>query len=90
MSRANFYKWQNMFKGVSNHRRIEMLFWVDKNPGVGTAEVISSLKINYQTGASHMQKLVRSGLLLSYRKGIGIGHWVSPLGKSIIRLLIKQ
>lgn len=88
-TRKKYYDLEKILKGVSNHRRIEMLELVSGSPGLSTEEIIEKLGINYQTGALHVRKLVQSGLLSAYRDGNFMRHEVSGHGRSIMELLKK-
>ena len=89
MSRKQFYEWEKILKGSANHRRLEILLILKKKSGLSTDDIVQELKCNYQTGAVHVQKLVRSGLVLSYRNGLSVGHKLSELGNRIISLCIN-
>ncbi len=87
MSRKKYYDLEKVLKGASNHRRIEVLFLLYSSHDIATEEIIGKLRINYQTGTMHLQKLVRAGLVDAHRQGSTLIHNISKLGKSIIYLL---
>ena len=85
-----YYDGEKIFKGAANHRRLEALVLLSNHPGLSTDEIVEKLKINYQTGAGHIQKLVHSGLAIAYREANLSRHKLSSIGMGIIKLLIKQ
>lgn len=87
MSRKKFYKQERTIKGAANHRRIEIIYLLDKYGELSTNQVVGQLGINYQTGAHHVRKLARSGLVDSWRKGGSMMHVLTPHGESTIKLL---
>jgi len=88
-SRKKFYDWEKILKGSANHRRLEVLFILHEHKDISTDGLVEILSINYQTGAHHIQKLVRAGLVSTRRQGSNLLHNLSPYGQLIINLLIK-
>lgn len=89
MSRKRFYSAEKIFKGVANHRRVEMLELISDEPGLSTDQITERLDINYQTSSFHLRNLVRSGLVVGYREGVMTSHELTPIGQSIIKFLKK-
>lgn len=75
------------FKGLANHRRLDILFLVDKNPGVSVDGIAGKLNGNFKTIADHTQKLVQCGLVDKKYYGRAVSHTVSPYGKKFYHLL---
>jgi len=72
------------FKGLSNHRRLDILFLVSKNPGVNVDKISERLNCNFATISAHTQKLVQAGLLEKKYIGRQVIHHLSPYGKKIL------
>ena len=89
MSRSKYFDIEKIMKGAANHRRVEILFLLKKSSDLSTDGIVELLKINYQTGAMHVQRLVKSGLVEGYRQGSTLLHKLSPLGRKIMDLLIN-
>lgn len=75
---------EKIFKGVANHRRVEILILLDRNPGLSVIEVSEILKTNFKTIAEHIRKLHIAGLVFKTSKGNSVCHTISPLGKTIL------
>jgi predicted transcriptional regulator len=88
-NRAKYYEWEKMFKGAANHRRMEMLALLSKKSALSTEDISTSLGVNYHTGARHLRRLVRSGLVYAKRDGGNLSHFLSPLGKAILTFAQK-
>lgn len=88
-TRKRFYDLQRIMKGAGNHHRIEMLFLLRDFSAFSTEDIVQELGLNYQTGAAHVRRLVRSGLVSAYRQGQEVAHDLTPLGKKIIAFLEK-
>ncbi|OGC85276.1 hypothetical protein A3F55_00680 [Candidatus Adlerbacteria bacterium RIFCSPHIGHO2_12_FULL_53_18] len=70
-------------KGVSNHRRIEILLLVAKRDGISVDEISTTLNCNFKTISSHTHRLVQAGLLEKKYFGQNVLHSLSPYGKQI-------
>ena len=88
-SRKEFYKIERILKGAANHRRVEMLELIAKEAGLSSEDVAERLGVNYQTGSSHLRKLVTAGLVSAYRQGQAVAHDLTPLGSKVITFLKK-
>ena len=77
------------FKGMANHRRIDILTLVFKNSGITLEEIAENLDCNIKTISEHTRRLVQAGLLNKSYKGRKVEHFVSPYGKSFY-LFIHQ
>ncbi len=77
------------FKGVANHRRIAILLFVAKNPGVTLEEISENLDCNPKTISEHTRRLVHAGLLNKQYKGRNVEHKISPYGKRFCDFISK-
>jgi DNA-binding MarR family transcriptional regulator len=77
------------FKGVANHRRIDILLLVSKNPGITVDEISEKLKSNFKTVSEHTRRLVQAGLLNKRYVGRSVVHTLSPYGKKFVNFIIK-
>lgn len=74
-------------KGFSNHRRIEILQLLEKQPELSLSEVADVLDINFKTGAEHIRRLAIPGLVWKRSDGKAVRHALSPLGKNVLKFL---
>lgn len=80
---------ERYFKGTANHRRIEILLLVLKNPGISLDKISESLNCNFKTISEHSRRLVQAGLLNKNYKGNIVEHRVSPYGKMFCDFISK-
>ncbi len=75
------------FKGISNHRRIDMLMLVYEKQRLTLDQICENLDCNYQTLAEHASRLARAGLV--YKKNIGnnVEHSITPYGKKVCKFI---
>ena len=78
---------ERYFKGVSNHRRIQILDLIHKNPGITVDGISSELKCNFKTISAHTHRLVQSGLVNKKYRGNEVTHKLSPYGKKVHEFL---
>ncbi|MBI2004730.1 helix-turn-helix transcriptional regulator [Patescibacteria group bacterium] len=71
------------FKGVANHRRIEILLLVAKREGITTEAISTTLDCNFKTISSHTQRLIQAGLLEKKYLAQSVLHTLSPHGKMV-------
>ena len=78
---------ERIIKGVSNHRRIEILILLDRSPELSLIDIAETLKINFKTAGEHTRRLVIAGLVLKRNDRKHVRHALSPLGKVILKFL---
>lgn len=78
---------QRYFKGLSHHRRIDILLLVNINEGVTLDAIAQALKCNMKTASEHTRRLVIAGLLNKKYKGRSVAHFLSPYGKKTIMFM---
>jgi DNA-binding MarR family transcriptional regulator len=76
-------KLERYFKGVANHRRIEILLLVKHRESLSLDEIASSLRCNIKTISEHTRRLVVAGLLNKKYKGRSVMHSLSPYGQKV-------
>ncbi len=78
---------EKYFKGVANHRRIDILDLVFRVPNITVEGIAEKLDCNFQVVAVHAQKLSRVGLVDKKYIGRAVGHTISPYGKKFLRFI---
>jgi len=77
-------QFERYFKGVANHRRIEILLLVNREPNICLENISKTINSDIKNVCQHTQKLVQAGLLNKKYSGRMVGHSVSPYGKKFI------
>ena len=75
------------FKGVANHRRIEILFLIHERDGIVLEDVAKELGGNIKTISEHTRRLLSAGLINKKYEGRKVAHSLSPYGMRMIKLL---
>ncbi|MEK7186374.1 MAG: ArsR family transcriptional regulator [Patescibacteria group bacterium] len=76
-------------KGFANHRRIQIMELLEREPELSLADISTKLKVNIKTASEHIIKLAISGLVLKRNKANNVLHKVSPKGLDILEFLRK-
>lgn len=88
MPRKESKKLERVFKGVSNHHRIDILFLIRKHPGISLFEIADRLRRNRKTISEHTRKLVLAGLISKSYNSRQVRHSLSPYGERVAEILI--
>ena len=82
-----FRKLERFVKGFANHRRIEILQLIEKEPELSVLEIADRLDINFKTASEHIRRLAIAGLVLKRSEGLNVRHKLSDRGASILKFL---
>ena len=80
-------KLERVVKGFANHRRIEILMLLEKEPELSVTEIAERLNINLKTASEHIRRLAIPGLVLKRNQGNAVRHAPSIVGASILKFL---
>lgn len=69
------------FKGVANHRRIDILRLIAKKKEISLEGIAEQLNCNLKTIAEHTRRLTQAGLVNKAYRGRIVLHTLSPYGK---------
>ncbi len=83
----NTRKLERVVRGFSNHRRIQIIELLAKDPNLSVAEVSEELGVDFRTISEHLRRLHNAGLVLKKNVGNEVEHILSDTGKSILKFL---
>ena len=78
---------ERYFKGVANHRRIEILLLIVKRENIHLEKIADALDCNVKTISEHTKKLAHAGLINKKYRGKFVEHTLSPYGKVFVSFL---
>jgi len=81
---TNYRKIERAVKGFANHRRIQMLDLLNKEPELSVEDISDKLKIGYENASDHIRKLAIAGLVMKRNQGTRVLHKLTPLAESIL------
>lgn len=76
-------------KGFANHRRIEILELLSKEPELSVLEISQMLKVNFKTISEHIRRLSIAGLVEKRNQGSNVRHTLTPQAKHILKFLFR-
>ncbi len=71
------------FKGVANHKRIQILQLISKQEGLSLSAITRAVESSIMATSEHTRKLVQAGLLEKRYKGRTVAHYLTPYGRRI-------
>lgn len=74
-------------RGFSNHRRIEILYLLDKHPELSVMDIAAKLKINIKTASEHIRRLAIAGLIMKRHDINSVRHKLTARGVAILKFL---
>ena len=81
----NIYrKIERTIKGFANHRRIQIIDLLKREPELSVDEIAEKLKIGYQNASDHIRKLAITGLVIKRYEGTNVRHKLTPRAESIL------
>ena len=78
---------EKISKGFSNHRRIQVMELLKKQPELSVLEIANDLDINYKTASEHIRRLNIAGLVMKRYAGRDVRHALTDRGKDILTFL---
>jgi DNA-binding MarR family transcriptional regulator len=75
---------ERYFKGVANHRRIDILLLIAQKEGIKVEDIANILDVNFKTISEHIRRLVQAGLVNKNYQGRQVAQTLSPYGKRFV------
>ncbi len=83
----NYRNLERTAKGFANHRRIEIMELLRKEPELSVFEIAEKLAVNFKTISEHIRRLAIAGLVLKRSDGTSIRHKLTDRGHLILKFL---
>ena len=83
----NTRKLEKIARGFGNHRRIQLLEFLNYNPDQSVIETAEALRVNFKTISEHLRRLALAGLVIKHNHGSEVEHALSPLGRNVLKFL---
>ena len=75
------------FKGIANHRRIQIILLVRDKPSISLDKITEVLDANYKTMGGHISRLISSGLISRGQSGERAQYNITPYGKTFCNFI---
>lgn len=75
---------ERIVKGFANHRRIQILDLLKRQPELSVEDIAEKLNIGYPNASDHVRKLAIAGLVLKRSEGSAVRHKLTPRAEAIL------
>lgn len=86
-NKKTYRQLERIIKGGANHRRIQIMELLKKEPELSVIEIAKKLNINLKTASEHTRRLALSGLILKRNDLNFVRHKLTKNGKTILKFL---
>jgi Mn-dependent DtxR family transcriptional regulator len=83
----SFHYLERVVRGFANHRRIEILYLLEKHPELSVAQITEKLHINFKTASDHIRRLAIAGLVIKRSDGVSVRQKLTDRGTYILKFL---
>ena len=81
---SEYRRLERVIKGFANHRRLQILDLLKREPELSIEDISARLKIGYMNASDHLRKMAIAGLVLKRNEGVTVRHKLSPRAESIL------
>ena len=71
-------------KGFANHRRLEIMDLLKREPELSVDEISERLSIGYENASDHLRKLAIAGLILKRHDGTSVRHKLTDRAEDVL------
>ncbi len=89
MAIKNLRKVERVVKGFANHRRLEILLLLQREPEHSVEEIAEILKIGYENASDHVRKLAIAGLVMKRNDGRSVRHKLTARAHDVLTFCKK-
>ena len=79
-----YRKLERIIKGFANHRRLQIMELLKREPELSVDEISERLHIGYENASDHIRKLAIAELVLKRNEGTIVRHKLTPRAEAIL------
>ena len=83
-NKKTFRQLERIIKGGANHRRLQIMALLEKEPELSIVEIAKKLDVNIKTISMHVTRLAFSGLVLKRSDVSSVRQKLTKNGESIL------
>ena len=80
----NYLRLERIVKGFTNHRRLQILDLLKREPELSVDNIAEKLNIGYENASDHIRKLAIAGLIMKRNQGTSVCHKLTSRALSIL------
>ena len=81
---SEYRKLEQIAKGFANHRRLQIMNLLKREPELSVEDISERLDIGYENASDHVRKLAIAGLVLKRNEGSAVRHRLTPRAEAIL------
>lgn len=78
---------ERIVKGFANHRRLQVLQLLGREPELSVLEISDKLKSEFKNVSAHINKMAIAGLVMKRNEGNIVRHRLTNRGKGILKFV---
>ena len=86
-NKLEYKKLERIVKGFANHRRLQVLELLYKQPELSVQEISEKLKSEFKNISAHINKMAIAGLVMKRSDTNMVRHKLTKRGKSILQFV---
>ena len=86
-NKLEYRRLERIVKGFANHRRLQILELLNKEPELSVIEVASMVKSDMKNISAHMNKMAIAGLIMKRNDINSVRHKLTRRGKAILQFV---
>ena len=80
----NYRRLERVVKGFANHRRLEILYLLHKEPELSLENISERLNIGYENASDHLRKMAIAGLILKRNDAKSVRHKLTARAEHVL------
>jgi len=84
MDRYNYRQLERIVKGFANHRRLEIMDLLKRQPELSVDQISEKLSIGYENTSDHLRRMAIAGLVLKRNEGVIVRHKLTSRANDIL------
>ncbi len=89
MTGADYRRMERVVKGFANHRRLQILDLLKREPELTLEQIAERLKIGYMNASDHVRRMAIAGLVMKRNEGPRVHHKLTPRAEVILAFCKK-
>jgi len=83
----NYHRMEGLVRGFANHRRIQILYLLEKQPELSVDDIADILRVHFKTISAHVKRLAVAGLVMKRADARSVRHKITDRAKTVLRFL---
>lgn len=89
-TKPSYRQLERVIKGFANHRRLQILDLLKREPELSVDEISERLKLGYENASDHVRKLAIAGLVMKRSDGKSVRHKLTSRAHDVLTFCKKM